>query len=45
MKNITVKAKKFFQDRIKKIGYDPYGLMSHVEEVEKWANYLCNQHK
>lgn len=44
-KDIIIKAKKLFQIHIKKVGYDPYGLVSHVEEVEKWANYLCDQHK
>ncbi len=41
MKIIVSKAKKIFQTKIKKNGYDPYGLINHVEEVEKWANFLC----
>ena len=44
MKTIIDKTKDLFKNRIKKIGYDPYGLVSHVEEVEKWANYLCDHH-
>ena len=44
MKTIIDKAKDLFKNRIKKIGYDPYGLVSHVAEVEKWANYLCDYH-
>lgn len=45
MKIIITKAKKIFRDRIRRIGYDPYGLLNHVNEVEKWANFLCDQHQ
>lgn len=44
MKPIMDKVRELFKNRIKKIGYDPYGLVSHVDEVEKWADYLCNHH-
>lgn len=44
MKTIIDKARELFKNRIKKVGYDPYGLVKHVEEVEKWANYLCDHH-
>jgi HD superfamily phosphodiesterase len=44
MKTIIDKARELFKNRIKKVGYDPYGLVKHVEEVEKWADYLCDHH-
>lgn len=45
MSNIIAKAKKAFQNKIKRLGYDPYGLINHVQEVEKWADYLCSENK
>lgn len=44
MKTIIKKAKNHFLNRIKRMGYDPYILVLHVPEVERWVNYLCDQH-
>jgi len=51
MDNIILKTKKFFQERVKKYGEDrpgypdPFGLLKHVEEVAKWADFLCDKNK
>lgn len=29
---------------VNKFGDDPFGLLRHVPEVEKWALYLCEKH-
>lgn len=50
MNNLIEKSKKLFKKRIKKFGrisagrLDPFGLVKHVDEVVKWADYLSNKH-
>lgn len=38
-------SKRAFNDEIITFGQDPYNLSSHVSEMEKWANYMCNKNK
>jgi len=44
MTQIVDKAKKAFLDGIKEYKQDPYGLESHVEELERWAKLLLKKH-
>ena len=44
MKNIVEKAKEQFLRMIRDYGKDPYGLVSHVNAMEKWAEYLLKNH-
>jgi len=44
MKNIIEKAESLFKGRINKFGYDPYGLIKHVGEMERWAAFLCRRY-
>ncbi len=44
MTAIIEKAKELFLQVIGDFGSDPYGLSSHVPEVEKWARKLLKKH-
>lgn len=37
---LIFQAKELFQKRIEQFGSDPYSLIQHVIEAEKWANYI-----
>lgn len=41
---IIEKAKAEFLQMVKEFGSDPYGLRSHVPEVEKWAKYMLKKY-
>jgi hypothetical protein len=38
------KAKRFFLKRISKFGSDPYNLLPHVPEAEKWAKFMLKKY-
>ncbi len=44
MRDFIASAKAAFQNKIETLGYDPFGLLQHVAEMEKWGNYLCDRH-
>ncbi|VVB75335.1 HD domain protein [uncultured archaeon] len=44
MTQLIEKAKKAFLDGIKEYGQDPYGLMQHVTELERWAKLLLKKY-
>ena len=44
MSEIINKAKEFFNKRVIDCSSDPYKLLSHVPEVEKWARFLLKKH-
>jgi len=44
MNQIIKRAREFFYENVKNFGSDPYSLLPHVPEVEKWAKFLINKH-
>jgi HD superfamily phosphodiesterase len=40
---IIEKAKNEFHQMIDNNGSDPYGLLSHIEELEKWAKFMLKK--
>lgn len=38
------KTKEFFYKKVKDFGSDPYHLLPHVPEVERWANFVLEKH-
>ncbi len=44
MVDLYQKSKEAFLDRVKKFGQDPYALLHHVPEMEKWARFMLNKH-
>jgi hypothetical protein len=40
MKKTIEKAKKKFLKMVENFGSDPYCLLSHVPEAEKWAKFM-----
>jgi hypothetical protein len=43
-KKLITKSKKFFTDRVNSYGKDPWSLILHVSEAEKWAKKLFQEH-
>ncbi len=44
MKVIIEKAKESFLRSLNDFGSDPYHLLSHVDEMEKWARYMLKRY-
>jgi len=44
MKTILDKAKELFNKRVLDFSSDPYGLIPHVEEAERLANFMLKKH-
>lgn len=44
MQAIVEKAKKLFHEKIKEFGSDPYHLLQHLTEVEKWAKLILKKY-
>lgn len=44
MSEIIEKAKKEFYQIVERFGSDPYRLLPHVPEVEKWAKYMLEKY-
>jgi len=44
MKSIIKKAKAEFLRTVNDFGSDPYGLLAHVPEVERWAKFMLKKY-
>ncbi len=44
MKKEIEKTKKFFYKTVHNFGSDPYGLLTHVPEMEKWVKFLAEKY-
>lgn len=44
METITEKAKNKFIKMVNDFGSDPYHLLTHIPEVEKWAKYMIKKY-
>lgn len=45
MSGILWKAKDLFEKKVSDYWSDPYNLIEHIWELERWTNYLCNRYK
>jgi hypothetical protein len=44
MENILLKAKNLFLKNVDDFGSDPFGLIQHVFEAERWAKFMLNKY-
>jgi hypothetical protein len=44
MEDIIEKSKKLFLEKVKDFGSDPYHLLPHVPDAEKWVEFLLKNH-
>jgi hypothetical protein len=44
MKTPVENARESFHDMVRAHGSDPFGLLSHIEEIERWARIMIKKH-